>query len=332
MSFSNTEYLYEHLPSRFRREDKDLFLKRFLQPFGETLDGYDAAFDAFHSNINPDTASEIWIEFWLENLFGWSWFPRWFTLADKRRLYGNFAKHLARRGTVKGIEQWLADFGIRARVYARPGFVGEMVWGEPELYLSNPLVILIEILRAEMPQPVEMSAVGAGAIGESFYQSVAPLFTAGELNALLRYVQPQAQEIALVTRVGDNQPPILRGYTVTNSVPTRTLDAHDAGLNDLLNFAATLAFDLDANLGNTFDASHFTPTRGLDGETAEQSDLLNFVATMTVDLKSSRRLGNYAFANFTPLRTLDANDATLSDLLNFVLTMASDLGAIDTTP
>ncbi len=34
MSFSNTNYLYTHLPARFRREDKDLFLKRYLQWFG----------------------------------------------------------------------------------------------------------------------------------------------------------------------------------------------------------------------------------------------------------------------------------------------------------
>ncbi len=137
---------------------------------------------------------------------------------------------------------------------------------------------------------------------------------------------------ALVTRVGDNQPPILRGYTVTNSVPTRTLDAHDAGLNDLLNFAATLAFDLDANLGTTFKARHFRFLRQLDGETAGLNDLLNFVSTLACDLNTSRRLRGYAIANFSPLRTLDANEAQLADLLNFVLTMASDLGAIDSTP
>lgn len=202
MSFSNQEYLYNNLPARFRREDKDLFLKRFLQFFGETLDDYDQAFDSFFENINPDTANETWVEFWLENLFGWSWFPRWFTLADKRRLYGNFAKHLARRGTAKGIEQWLADFGLVARVYTRPAFYGEQIWGENAVYVSAPLLIVVEILRVEAEYNAEFGALGDGCWGEQFYVRNQPLFTNAEIYGLLKYAQPQAQEILLIRRDG----------------------------------------------------------------------------------------------------------------------------------
>lgn len=198
MSFSNLEYFYSHLPARFRRADKDSFLKRYLQFFGETLDGYDDTFDAFFENINPETATEEWMDAWLENLFGWSWFPRWFTAQNKRELYANFARHLARRGTARGIELWLADFKIAARVHTRPTFTGGWVWGEARTSLSEPLVIVVEILFAEMQRKTEMSVIGENAWGESTYSVNEPLFTNAETNSLLRYVQPQAQEILII--------------------------------------------------------------------------------------------------------------------------------------
>lgn len=197
---NNLDYIYEHLPSRFRRDDEGLFLKRFLQFFGETLDDYDEIFDEFFENIQPDTASENWLAFWLETLFGWSWFPAWFTLEDKRRLYGNFARHLARRGTARGIELWLADFHLLARVHTRPAFYGESVWGEPTIAVSEPLLIPIEILSAEQPSPTDICAVGDGCYGEQFYADYQPLFTQKELRDLLLYVQPNAQEILLMPR------------------------------------------------------------------------------------------------------------------------------------
>jgi hypothetical protein len=92
-SFSNLEYLYNHLPARFRREDRELFLKRYLQFFGETLDEWDETYLSFFERINPQTAGEEWVEFWLRELFGWSWFPYWFTVTDKRRLYHRAGPH-----------------------------------------------------------------------------------------------------------------------------------------------------------------------------------------------------------------------------------------------
>lgn len=199
MPFNNLEYLYDNLPARFRRDDKELFLKRYLQFFGETLDDYDAIFDSFYSSINSETADEKWIEFWLEVLFGWSWFPAWFTITEKRRLYRNFARHLARRGTQRGIELWLKDFGIIAKVHTRIIPWGEGVWGETEFAVSEPLHILIEILFLQSGQ-ADLCFWGEGVWGESYYAEPKPLFTEKEIIALLKFVQPHSQVMTIVWR------------------------------------------------------------------------------------------------------------------------------------
>lgn len=199
MSFSNLEYLYNNLPSRYRREDKELFLKRYLQFFGETLNDWDDLFENFFEKINLDSAPEQWIEFWLESLFSWSWFPKWFTVVEKRRLYRNFAGHLARRGTRRGIELWLADFGIIARVHTRMIPWGEFVWGKTSFAVSEPLHVLVEILFLQSAQS-DLHVWGEGAWGEFFYAEPSPLYTEREIIELLRFVQPHSQEITIIWR------------------------------------------------------------------------------------------------------------------------------------
>jgi phage tail-like protein len=206
MSFANTDYIYDHLPARFRGRDDDGFLKRFLQFFGGTLDEWDAAFDAFNGDITSGTAVAIWIEFWLLQLFGWSWFPWWFTVQEKRRLYSHFARHLARRGTRRGIELWLADFGINARVHTRVRPWGEFIWGESTFAVSQPLHLVIEILFMQAAR-MDVGVWGEGAFGEFYYTSQPPLVTNAEVIDLIRYVQPQAQEITLVWRT--STPPVV---------------------------------------------------------------------------------------------------------------------------
>jgi phage tail-like protein len=199
MSFENTRYIYDHLPARFRRHDDDGFLYRFLSFFGTTIDDWDAKFDAFFGSIKPATAVALWIQFWLLQLFGWSWFPWWFTLTEKRRLYGNFARHLARRGTRRGIELWLADFGIVARVHTKTPPWGEFVWGETTFAISTPLHLIIEILFVQSA-PMDVWAYGEGAFEEFAYTVPRPLFSEREIIDLVRYVQPHSQEITLVWR------------------------------------------------------------------------------------------------------------------------------------
>src|SRR5262245_14656782 len=139
MSFSNLDYLYEHLPSRFRRDDDTAFLKRFISFFGATLDYWDQLIDTFYQKIRPDTAPIEFVHWWLWALFGWSWYPRWMSLGRKRHLYAWFATHLARRGTWFGIEQWLSEFSCFARVFSRPEYWGEFVWGETGWTVTAPL-------------------------------------------------------------------------------------------------------------------------------------------------------------------------------------------------
>jgi len=203
---NNTDYLYNHLPARFRREDKSGLLKRYLQVFGDTLDAWDGQFDAFWNSIGPATATAEWITFWLNALFGWSWFPRWFTLTDKRRVYGNFARHLARRGTGRGIEKFLLDFGIVARVHKRPVTWSEFVWGEMAFSITQPLNLVVEILHVRTP-PSDMTHWGESMVwGEGLYTQPTRPFTDNEIIALVRYQQPHAQTIKLAWRLGGYQP------------------------------------------------------------------------------------------------------------------------------
>lgn len=205
MSFNNTSYLYNHLPSRFRREDKDLLLKRYLQIFGDRLDAWDGKFDSFYASIAPATATAEWIGFWLNVLFGWSWFPAWFRLADKRRVYGNFARHLARRGTRRGIELFLKDFGIIARVHTRPVVWNEFVWGETSFSISQPLHIIVEILHVTTPA-TDASYHGEGVWGEGFYTVLVKPVTEQDIVNLVRYQQPHAQVINIYWRLGGYEP------------------------------------------------------------------------------------------------------------------------------
>lgn len=197
MSFSNTQYVYDHLPARYRNADGDLLLKRFLSFFGGTLDEWDEAYDSFFESIQASTADAAWVKFWLLVLFGWSWFPWWFTLVELRTLYGNFARHLARRGTRRGIELWLSDFGIIARVHTRMPPWGEFVWGETQFAIREPLHLIVEILFLKSAR-MDLHAWGEGAYGEAYYTRPRPLFTTKEILDLIRYVQPVSQEVTVI--------------------------------------------------------------------------------------------------------------------------------------
>lgn len=188
--------IYYRLPARFRRDDGDGFLRRFLQFSENTLDTWDATIDGFAANIAPATASADWIEFWLASLFGWTWFPSWFGLAEKRRLYGNFARHLARRGTPRGIEGWLADFGIIARVHTRPATWSEFVWGESDFAVDCPLHFIIEILYFNAPQ-TDAAYWRDGVWEEFFYSESVPLYSDREVADLLNFVLPLSQSVAV---------------------------------------------------------------------------------------------------------------------------------------
>ena len=342
--FSNLEYLYNHLPTRFRREDKDLFLKRYLQFFGETLDEYDAQFDLFFENINPATASEIWIEFWLKQLFGWSWFPKWFTLADKRNLYANFAKHLARRGTAKGIELWLKDFSLIARVYTKPKFYGESCWGEENFATTELLLIAVEIIHAEPRESKDMVVCGESCYGEAFYARNEPLFTTAELVALLRYVQPDAQEILLIQKsCGSIVQSLLRqtlsAMTLTNhAANVSSFDESTATPDDLIAAIGTIMNLLGANnrlssgLTSLTLANHPQNYWTFDEQAATPEDIARAVGT----IMNLRGANNGIFTDLSGMTlrghsadtlSFDAAAADIDDLPRILGTILKLLGA-----
>lgn len=195
MPFSNLEYLYEHLPAHYRRDDSGLFLKRFLTFFGEQLDDWDATLDNFGAQIAPETASAEFIEWWLFSLFDWSWFPDWFTLANKRALYAHLATHYAARGTARGIENFLREFGVQSRVFAKPAYSGEYVWNDaPEWSMTDALEMVVQVHHLADPLN-DASYYDGFAWGESYCSETQPLLTKSEIEMLLRYQQPFGQKL-----------------------------------------------------------------------------------------------------------------------------------------
>jgi phage tail-like protein len=198
MPFSNREYLFEHVPARFRRDDAGEFLNRFLTFVGETLDGWDESFAGFHLQIAPATAGEEFIDWWLWALFGWAWFPEWYTLAEKRAFYAQIATLYAQRGTALGIERMLKAFGVHSRVSARPQYWGEFVWGEGGYTVDRPLAVLVEIKSVDDRVNPDAQFWGQLAWGEgNYYRPVVSSLRKSEIESLLRFEQPLGQAVAI---------------------------------------------------------------------------------------------------------------------------------------
>lgn len=195
MSFSNTNYLWEHLPELYRLSagDDDYFLKRFLSSVGAELDRVDAEFDGFHLRLAPESAPQEFIEYWLWSLFGWGYFPPWFTLAQRRTFYSHVARHYARRGTKRGIEEFLRDFGVTARVINTPQYWGEFTVGEDEWMITRPLGVVIQIFPQVAAAPEGQIFYGEFTAGED--HAARPLRQIGkvDVDALLRFQQPVGQ-------------------------------------------------------------------------------------------------------------------------------------------
>jgi phage tail-like protein len=192
MSRPNIETLSELIPSRYWRADEEYsgFLKRFLYWFALECDRVDSLVDNFFKNLDPATAPEEFLNWWLYSMFGWGWFPVWFTLDQKRAFYQDIARHLARRGTRRGIEEFLAAFGLTARVTMSPTFYGEEFYGEETWLIPGPLVIVITIYPVTGAQAEDLSFYGEASFGEDY--SVSPALTPGQLDidGLIRFFWP----------------------------------------------------------------------------------------------------------------------------------------------
>lgn len=198
MPFSNQDYLFRHLPARFQREGTGGLLYRFLSFFGDTLDQWDDAFANFSDQIAAASAREDFITWWLYVLFGWSWFPRWFTLADKRALYASFARYLAERGTAKGIEEFLSAFGVTARAYTQQLFFNQTFFGLDRWALKSPLKIVVDVLSVNDRVNPDACFFGLGYLGlDMFAVEIEETLTKDELGMLVEFGRPIAQ-VAIV--------------------------------------------------------------------------------------------------------------------------------------
>jgi phage tail-like protein len=199
MSF-NLDFLYERgLPAHMRQDDEDIdfFLKRFLSHFCLELDDYDQIFDTFHELIAPETATEEFLNWWLWALFGWAWFPDWFTLEMKRNFYRDIATHYARRGTARGIKEFLAAFGIRAQVITLPVFYGEWTTGQDTWSMTGPLNIIVRIFPYTAGVSENLSFYGEWTTGEDVIADPALVIERPDIDALLRFQQPVGQHIII---------------------------------------------------------------------------------------------------------------------------------------
>lgn len=190
MDVNNTDYLYSHLPARMQRDDADLFLKRFLSFFGLTLDGFDEQLDTFYQKIAPETASPEFIDWWLYSLFGWGWFPTWFTLTRRRAFYAAITRHYAQRGTRVGIKEFLAAFGLRVIIETGAPTWGEATWGEDIWCVTGPLGIVIRLFPEAPALLEDLEFWSEATWGEAFGASPGEDIQIGDLDELLRFVWP----------------------------------------------------------------------------------------------------------------------------------------------
>lgn len=203
MSFHNLDYLWECLPAHYRQsaEEDGYFLKRFLSVFGAEMDRVDEEHDSFHLKVAPESAPNEFIEYWLWNWWGWGWFPEWFTPAQRREFYAQIAKHYARRGTKRGIEEFLAAFGVRAKVFDRPQYWGRFVWGADVWTFTAPLVIVVRIYPSAAAVQENLTFWGQFVWGSSHSATPSLVPERADVRELLRFQKPVGQQLIIEEKV-----------------------------------------------------------------------------------------------------------------------------------
>jgi phage tail-like protein len=206
MSFrSNLEYLWELLPEWVRRQDEELtpqyFLRRFMSFFANEMDDADRVVDELHQRVAPETASEEFLNWWLWAFFGWAWFPVWMSLERKREFYASIATHYARRGTARGIVEFLAAFGITARVINQPIFYDEWTTDEEDWLVESPLVMIVQIFPQTDALAEDLAFYGEFTTDEWSVADPALVPTRPDIDALLRFCQPAGHVIIIEEKV-----------------------------------------------------------------------------------------------------------------------------------
>lgn len=205
---NNTDYLYAHLPARMRRDDVvgGLFLERFLSVVGIELDGFDEAHDNFFQKIDPATAPIEFVDWFLFSLFGWGWFPSWFTVSQRRAFYAYITRHYARRGTLEGIHEFLAAFGIRCIVQAAGPAYEEQCYDEHVWTIDAPLGIVVMLFPEAPAINEDLEFYEEAAFEESIAAMPSESIQRPDIDELLRFVQPLGNIIMIEDLQFDHLP------------------------------------------------------------------------------------------------------------------------------
>jgi hypothetical protein len=197
--FRNQDYIYNHLPGRFRRADakQNLLLYRFLQAPAAVMDQWDAIMASFYEMINPTTAPPQFVAWWMFALFGWYWYPSWFSIDRMRSLYEAFTQHLARRGTANGIELFLAAFSIHSTAVCRPMCWGQFAYGGAQWAIAGPLGVVVQVrsLDDEVNFDTRGMMWGSMCYGQGFYREAAQTLTRRQIEDLIRFEWPNGQRV-----------------------------------------------------------------------------------------------------------------------------------------
>ena len=111
-------------------------------------------------------------------------------LSRKREFYRDIAIHYARRGTARGIREFLAAFGIRARVINAPLFYEEFTTDDEGWVIETPLVVIIQIFPQTDALPEQLAFYGEWTTDEWAVSDPALVPTRADVDALLRFQQP----------------------------------------------------------------------------------------------------------------------------------------------
>lgn len=195
MPLSNLDYQYDSLPARFRAADGAGLLRRFLTFFGEQLDKFDQDFETFHEKVSAATAPEDFVEYWCWSFFGWGWFPDWYTPEQKRAFYADLARHLARRGTPRGIEGFLATFGIHAKVFTSAWHWDDFFWGDEEWAVTAPLAFVVQIFPMRDLAAGERDHWDEFFWDDAYFAEDTGVIGHADLEALLRFQLPLSQDV-----------------------------------------------------------------------------------------------------------------------------------------
>lgn len=175
------------LPGPYAVEARD-FWNRAFSIVAEELAAIDRLLDRFDLLLYAESAPEEWIDWILQEWFGWTLIPEGYPLSRRRRLLyrdqsHNLALHYQRRYTVVGIRELLREFGVIADVVDRPLYVGDYLTTRG---VTTPLNVWVRILYREPWESPKDNYIG-NYVGHTYVYRTQPLVTNQFICALCEW-------------------------------------------------------------------------------------------------------------------------------------------------